>query len=165
MSSPIWVYFYQCSRSLIPLPTSLHANSEDSGETVRIRRLAWAIAGHLCDKHHNLMSWLKYSPGIENKAERQIKIKFEFSEAWLTVWSHTGTELLMSAAQTTGSPISNLEPNIHVHWTSNYGIGIVFIRNMLSWLSFPNFVYAHISIISPNIWDFCSKSNSSVYYL
>ena len=34
------------------------ANSEGSGETVRMRRLAWAFAGRLCDKYHNLMSWL-----------------------------------------------------------------------------------------------------------
>ena len=26
----------------------------------RMRRLAWAIAGCLCDKYHNLMSWLIY---------------------------------------------------------------------------------------------------------
>ena len=32
----------------------------------------------------------------------------------------------------------HLGPNIH--WTSNYGTGIVFIGNMLSWLSFHNFV-------------------------
>ena len=48
------------------------------------------------------------------------------------------------------------------------GTGIVFIGNMLSWLCFHNFVWwslnAHISIISPNIWDLFSKSNSSVYY-
>ena len=31
-----------------------------------------------------------------------------------------------------------LGPNIH--WTSNCGTGIVFIGNMLSWLSFHNFV-------------------------
>ena len=31
-----------------------------------------------------------------------------------------------------------LGPNIH--WTTNYGTGIVFIGNMLSWLSFHNFV-------------------------
>ena len=31
-----------------------------------------------------------------------------------------------------------LGPNIH--WTSNYGTGIVFIGNMLSRLSFHNFV-------------------------
>ena len=36
------------------------ANSEDSGETARMRRLAWAFAGRLCDKYHNLMSWLIY---------------------------------------------------------------------------------------------------------
>ena len=34
------------------------ANSEGSGETARMRRLAWAFAGRLCDKYHNLMSWL-----------------------------------------------------------------------------------------------------------
>ena len=29
---------------------------------------------------------------------------------------------------------------LNIHWTSNYGTGIVFIGNMLSWLSFHNFV-------------------------
>ena len=52
--------------------------------------------------------------------------------------------------------------------TSNYGTGIVHTGNMLSWLSFHNFecwsLNVHISIISPNIWDFLSKNNSSVYY-
>ena len=32
------------------------ANSNSSGETARMRRLAWAFAG----KYHNLMSWLKF---------------------------------------------------------------------------------------------------------
>ena len=36
------------------------ANSEGSGETARMRRLAWAFTDHLCDKYHNLMSWLIY---------------------------------------------------------------------------------------------------------
>ena len=31
------------------------ANREGSGE---MRRLAWDFAGRLCDKYHNLMSWL-----------------------------------------------------------------------------------------------------------
>ena len=35
----------------------MYANSEGSGETARMRRLAWAFAGRLCDKHHNLMRW------------------------------------------------------------------------------------------------------------
>ena len=34
------------------------ANSEGSGETARMRRLARAFAGRLCDKYHNLLSWL-----------------------------------------------------------------------------------------------------------
>ena len=36
------------------------ANSEGSGETARMRRLAWAFDSRLCDKYHNLMSWLKW---------------------------------------------------------------------------------------------------------
>ena len=44
---------------------------------------------------------------------------------------------------------------------SNYGTGIIYIGNMLSWLSFHNFVWcslnAHISIITQNIWDLFFK--------
>ena len=36
------------------LPYFMCANSKGSGETARIRRLAWAFAGRLCDKYHNL---------------------------------------------------------------------------------------------------------------
>ena len=39
-------------------PYFMCANSEGSGETARMRRLAWAFAGRLCDKYHNLISWL-----------------------------------------------------------------------------------------------------------
>ena len=42
------------------LPYFMCANSEGSGETVWMSRHAWAFAGHLCDKYHNLMSWLNY---------------------------------------------------------------------------------------------------------
>ena len=34
------------------------ANSKGSGKTAHMCRLAWAFAGRLCDKYHNLMSWL-----------------------------------------------------------------------------------------------------------
>ena len=36
------------------------ANSKGPGETARMRRLTWAFAGRLCDKSHNLMSWLSF---------------------------------------------------------------------------------------------------------
>ena len=39
----------------------MFANIEGSGETARMRRLTWAFAGHICDKYHNLMSWLKWA--------------------------------------------------------------------------------------------------------
>ena len=38
--------------------STLSVNSEGSSETVQMRMLAWAFAGRLCDKYHNLMSWL-----------------------------------------------------------------------------------------------------------
>ena len=40
------------------LPYFICANSEGSGETARMRRLSWAFAGRLCDKHQNFMGWL-----------------------------------------------------------------------------------------------------------
>ena len=43
------------------LPFFMCVNSEGSGETERMHRLAWAFAGCLCDKYHDLMSWLIYS--------------------------------------------------------------------------------------------------------
>ena len=46
-------------RTLRQLPYFMCANNEGSGETVWMRRLAWAFAGRLCDKYHNLMGWLK----------------------------------------------------------------------------------------------------------
>ena len=45
-------------RTLRLLPYFMCANSEGSGETARIRRLARAFTGRLCDKYHNLMSLL-----------------------------------------------------------------------------------------------------------
>ena len=46
-------------RTLRLLPYFMCANSEGSGETARMRRLAWAFAGRLCGKYHNFMSWFK----------------------------------------------------------------------------------------------------------
>ena len=47
--------------TLCLLPYFMWANSEGSDETTQMRRLAWAFAGRLCDKYHNLMSWLKFN--------------------------------------------------------------------------------------------------------
>ena len=53
--------------TLRPLSYFMCVNSEGSGETALICRLACAFPGRLCDKYHNLMSWLKccYYPTIE----------------------------------------------------------------------------------------------------
>ena len=47
-------------RTLCLLPYFICANSEGSGETAQMCKLAWTFAGRQCDKNHNLMSWLKY---------------------------------------------------------------------------------------------------------
>ena len=48
------------------------ANNEGSGETARLRRLAWVFAVRLCDMYHNLMSWLNYI----------TKVLVKVSEIW-----------------------------------------------------------------------------------
>ena len=45
-------------RTLRLLPYFMCANSEGSGETAWMRRLAWAFTSRLCEKYHNVMSWL-----------------------------------------------------------------------------------------------------------
>ena len=49
------------------LPYFMCANSEGSGETAGMRRLPWAFVGRLCDKYHNLISWLIYLKRIMNQ--------------------------------------------------------------------------------------------------
>ena len=39
-------------------PYFMCVTSKGSGKTARMRRLALAFAGRLCDKYHNAMSWL-----------------------------------------------------------------------------------------------------------
>ena len=38
----------------------MSANSQGSGKTAQMRRLAWDFAGRLRDKYHNHMSWLTF---------------------------------------------------------------------------------------------------------
>ena len=54
------------------------ANSEDFGETAQMHSLAWAFAVRLCDKYHNLMSWLIYSlfRGSQNISLAIVSTKF-----------------------------------------------------------------------------------------
>ena len=41
------------------IPYFMCVISEGSGETARMRTLAWAFAGRVCDEYQNLVSWLK----------------------------------------------------------------------------------------------------------
>ena len=45
------------------------ANSEGPDEIARMCRLVWAFAGRLCDKYHNLMSWLIYPSSTNARIE------------------------------------------------------------------------------------------------
>ena len=57
-SHPVGLDVWFFGWTLRLLPYFIYANGDDPGETARVRRLAWAFAGRLCDKYHNLMSWL-----------------------------------------------------------------------------------------------------------
>ena len=58
------------------LPYFMSANSEGSGETARMRRLAWAFAGRPCDKYHSLMSWLKFTISTKNNPSTHYVYQF-----------------------------------------------------------------------------------------
>ena len=73
-------------RTLRLLPYSMCANSEGSGETAWMSRLAWAFAGRLCDKYHNLMSWFKHQPDHEKMCHMQTT-KVQISLCIRTDWS------------------------------------------------------------------------------
>ena len=66
------LYGLQICVFCLTLPRGLcymSANSKRSGETALMRRLAWAFAGHLCDKCLFLMCWInKRQPGRVNWA-------------------------------------------------------------------------------------------------
>ena len=57
-SHPVGLEVWFFGRTLRLLLYFMGANSEGSGETARIRRLAWAFAGRLRDKNHSLICWL-----------------------------------------------------------------------------------------------------------
>ena len=62
------------------------ANSEGSGRTARMRRLAWDFAGRLCDKGHNLMSWLNYiKTNKENFSDLPVQQSFPFMSSYSEV--------------------------------------------------------------------------------
>ena len=53
------------------LPYFMCANSEGSGETAWMRRLAWALAGRLCDKYHiswagSIIRWQNHNNKFDN---------------------------------------------------------------------------------------------------
>ena len=52
----LWGYMSDIWSNSSSSPYFMCANSEASGETAQMPRLAWAFAGRLCDKYHNLMS-------------------------------------------------------------------------------------------------------------
>ena len=60
------------------LPYFMCANSEGSGETARMRRLAWAFTRRLRDKYHNLMSWLNCMKSTISVQQNLLSATFIF---------------------------------------------------------------------------------------
>ena len=73
-------------RTLCLLPYFMCANSESSGETERMGRFAWAFAGLLCDKYHNLMSCLIYRPNHCGRHHGKIN---GLNSTYVKVWRCT----------------------------------------------------------------------------
>ena len=57
-SHPVGLIIWFLVGPFVYFHTLCRANSEGSCETARMRRLAWAFAGRLRDKYHNLKSLL-----------------------------------------------------------------------------------------------------------
>ena len=58
-SHPVGARCLIFGRTLRLLLYFMCANSEGSGDPARMPKFAWAFAGRLYDKYHNLLSWLK----------------------------------------------------------------------------------------------------------
>ena len=80
-------------RTLHLLPYCMCANSEGSGETAQMRRLAWAFGGRLCDKYHNLMSWLILSVKsmLMVMCNKPLPLSFFISDKGVAMTSSPGT--------------------------------------------------------------------------
>ena len=85
-----WGYMSDFCRTLRLFPYFMCANSEGCGEHVRMHMLAWAFAGRLCDKYHNLMSWLKYSYFIMSyqfsPLYNDISVLCKLNNTVVTIW-------------------------------------------------------------------------------
>ena len=69
------------------LPYFMCVNSEGSGETAQMRRLAWAFAGRLYDKYHNLMMWLNYTECHIKGTGKWWRLLWDADAAEYDIWS------------------------------------------------------------------------------
>ena len=97
-----WARYLNFGRTLRLLPYFMSAKREGSGETAPMRRLIWAFAVRLCDKYHNLMSWLillHYWQSVRdtvfivgrNIFFRPVQNLFTERVIWLWPWPLAGT--------------------------------------------------------------------------
>ena len=93
---------------LLPVPYIMLANSEGSGETARMRRLAWVFTVCIYDKYRFHMSWLKLLcvrwifNGCEVLIERTIMVLFlAYSSFDNCFWTWTSVVLSIYAKITT----------------------------------------------------------------
>ena len=83
------------NRTLCLLPYFMCANSEGSGETAQIRRLACAFAGRLYDKYHYLMSWLISTSDKYAKSRKKVCVSKRVYSSNAMVLSQTAGRLLV----------------------------------------------------------------------
>ena len=98
----------------------------------RMRRLARAFAGGICDKYHNLMSWLKYLYGVKSK--------------WCEIENVFGLEIII--LKTSGLYVLEHPLNLHVNWTSiNLHVNWTSINLHVNWTA----INLHVNWTSINL--------------
>ena len=138
-----WARCLILGRTLRLLSYVMCGNSEGSSETVRIHRLTWAFTGRLCDKYHNLMSWLILENRHENfrkicKGEHFLKILTLRPKSWMLI------QILMSEKHHT-EIMSNLRGCLHTRWTGlTHPFLLKCIKCLLDTYGFLNYVYFSI---------------------
>ena len=126
-----------------------YANNKGTDQSAHPRSLISAFVFRCVDNIIPLLAIAEMSRTQLVSSAEQAGLSLNWSQTpetdFLMMWlkwnrstrNHVDTHTNKPATSTKYYFNTNLGPNIH--WTSNYGTGIVFIGNMLSWLSFHNF--------------------------
>ena len=105
-------------QTLCLIPYFMCANSEGSGETARMHSLAWALAVHLYNKYHNLISWLKYNVINKTVLRKNIWRILKFDQNFLSLRKYILIKICqhLTVLNTCIHNFSRCEMKSTLHW-------------------------------------------------